>query len=201
MVLDNFEHLLAAAPAVTGLLAACPNLAVLVTSRAALRVSGEQIYEVLPLATPDLATLRMPPCQQVSDGLLANDAVALFVARARAVRPDFALTPANAAAVATVCARLDGLPALELAAARVELLSAQDLQARLQRRLELLRLALRPPARQQTPGPPWTGATTCWMRPSSGCWPSWRCPPGCRWRPPRPSATPTATLTRRSWTP
>jgi len=152
VVLDNFEHLLAAAPAVTGLLAACPNLAVLVTSRAALRVSGEQIYEVPPLATPDLATLQDATLPAGEDGLLANDAVALFVARARAVRPDFALTPANAAAVATVCARLDGLPlALELAAARVRLLSAQDLQARLQRRLELLTGGPRDlPARQQT---------------------------------------------------
>jgi predicted ATPase/DNA-binding SARP family transcriptional activator/Tfp pilus assembly protein PilF len=152
VVLDNFEHLLAAAPAVTGLLAACPNLAMLVTSRAALRVSGEQIYEVPPLATPDLATLQDATLPAGEDGLLANDAVALFVARARAVRPDFALTPANAAAVATVCARLDGLPlALELAAARVRLLSAQDLQARLERRLELLTGGPRDlPARQQT---------------------------------------------------
>jgi predicted ATPase/DNA-binding SARP family transcriptional activator/Tfp pilus assembly protein PilF len=152
VVLDNFEHLLAAAPVVTGLLAACPNLAVLVTSRAALQVSGEQIYEVPPLATPDLATLQDATLPAGEDGLLANDAVALFVARARAVRPDFALTPANAAAVATVCARLDGLPlALELAAARVRLLSAQDLQARLQRRLELLTGGPRDlPARQQT---------------------------------------------------
>jgi DNA-binding SARP family transcriptional activator len=115
VVLDNFEHLLAAAPAVTGLLAACPDLAVLVTSRAALRVSGEQIYEVPPLATPDLATLQDVTLPAGGDGLLANDAVALFVTRARAVRPDFTLTPANATAVATVCARLDGLPlALEL---------------------------------------------------------------------------------------
>jgi predicted ATPase/DNA-binding SARP family transcriptional activator len=151
VVLDNFEHLLAAAPAVTGLLAGCPNLRVLATSRAALRVSGEQVYEVPPLAVPDLDGLdAADPAHQ--DGLLAFDAVALFVARARAVRPDFTLTPANVAAVATVCARLDGLPlALELAAARVRLLSAQDLQARLQRRLELLTGGPRDlPARQQT---------------------------------------------------
>jgi predicted ATPase/DNA-binding SARP family transcriptional activator/Tfp pilus assembly protein PilF len=151
LVLDNFEHLLAAAPAVTGLLAGCPNLRVLVTSRAALRVSGEHVYEVPPLAFPDLDGLDAAGSAR-EDGLLAFDAVALFVARARAVRPDFALTPANAAAVAAVCARLDGLPlALELAAARVRLLSAQDLQARLQRRLELLTAGPRDlPARQQT---------------------------------------------------
>jgi predicted ATPase/DNA-binding SARP family transcriptional activator len=153
VVLDNFEHLLAAAPAVTGLLAACPNLSVLATSRAALRVSGEQIYEVPPLAVPDLDALDDDAALEAcADGLLANHAVALFVARARAVRPGFALTAANAAAVATVCARLDGLPlALELAAARVRLLSAQDLQARLERRLELLTGGPRDlPARQQT---------------------------------------------------
>ena len=151
LVLDNFEHLLAAAPAVTGLLAGCPNLRVLVTSRAALRVSGEQVYEVPPLAAPDLDIFDGASTAH-EDGLLAFDAVALFVARARAVRPDFALTPANAAAVAAICARLDGLPlALELAAARVRLLSAQDLQARLQRRLELLTGGPRDlPARQQT---------------------------------------------------
>jgi predicted ATPase/DNA-binding SARP family transcriptional activator len=151
VVLDNFEHLLAAAPAVTGLLAACPKLAVLATSRAALRVSGEQVYELPPLATPDLDALdAADPADE--DGLLANDAVALFVVRARAVRPNFTLTAANAAAVATICARLDGLPlALELAAARLRLLSAQELQARLQRRLELLTGGPRDlPARQQT---------------------------------------------------
>jgi predicted ATPase/DNA-binding SARP family transcriptional activator len=152
VVLDNFEHLLAAAPAVTGLLAACPNLSVLATSRAALQVSGEQIYEVQPLAVPDLDALDDAALEACEDGLLANHAVTLFVARARAVRPGFALTAANAAAVATVCARLDGLPlALELAAARVRLLSAQDLQARLERRLELLTGGPRDlPARQQT---------------------------------------------------
>jgi predicted ATPase/DNA-binding SARP family transcriptional activator/Tfp pilus assembly protein PilF len=151
LVLDNFEHLLAAAPAVTGLLADCPNLTVLVTSRAALRMSGEQVYEVPPLAVPDLDALdAADPARE--DGLLANDAVALFVARAQAVRPDFTLTSANAAAVATVCVRLDGLPlALELAAARLRLLSAQDLQARLQRRFELLTGGPGDlPARQQT---------------------------------------------------
>jgi predicted ATPase/DNA-binding SARP family transcriptional activator/Tfp pilus assembly protein PilF len=151
-VLDNFEHLLAAAPAVTGLLAACPKLTVLVTSRAALRVSGEHVYEVSPLATPDLGALDNAADSTNVDGLLANDAVALFVARARAVRPEFTLTPANAAAAATICVRLDGLPlALELAAARVRLLSAQDLRARLQPRLELLTGGPGDlPARQQT---------------------------------------------------
>jgi predicted ATPase/DNA-binding SARP family transcriptional activator/Tfp pilus assembly protein PilF len=152
LVLDNFEHLLAAAPTVAGLLAGCPNLTVLITSRAALRVSGEQVYEVPPLATPDVAAPDAAAHPPSEEGLLAYDAVALFVARAQAVRPDFTLTPANAAAVATVCAHLDGLPlALELAAARVRLLSVQDLQARLQRRLELLTGGPGDlPARQQT---------------------------------------------------
>jgi predicted ATPase/DNA-binding SARP family transcriptional activator/Tfp pilus assembly protein PilF len=152
LLLDNFEHLLAAAPAAAGLLADCPNLTVLVTSRAALRVSGEHVYEVPPLAVPDLDVLDDAAHPLQEDGLLTNDAVALFVARARAVRPDFTLTPANAAAVAAICVRLDGLPlALELAAARVRLLSAQDLRSRLQRRLELLTGGPGDlPARQQT---------------------------------------------------
>jgi predicted ATPase/DNA-binding XRE family transcriptional regulator len=126
LLLDNFEHLLDAAPLVVELLRGCPRLKVLVTSRAALRVSGEQQFPVPPLAVPDPE--HVPPV----DLLAGYAATALFVDRATRVRPDFRLTTGNAAAVAAICARLDGLPlALELAAARVKLLSVPALLARL----------------------------------------------------------------------
>ncbi len=146
LVLDNCEHVLAAAPAVADLVAACPHLLVLTTSRAALQVRAEQQFPVAPLALPDLAHL--PPV----DVLAQVPAVDLFVRRGRAVKPDFALTPANAAAIASICIRLDGLPlALELAAARVGLLPPQALLARLERCLHVLTDGPRDlPARQQT---------------------------------------------------
>jgi non-specific serine/threonine protein kinase len=146
LLLDNFEHVDAAAPAVTELLAACPRLVALVTSRAPLHLTGEQEYPVPPLPLPD--TRRLPPLAD----LARNDAVALFVQRARAVRPDFTLAPHNAALVAAICARMDGLPlAIELAAARIRLLSPAALLARLERRLQLLTGGPRDvPARQQT---------------------------------------------------
>jgi non-specific serine/threonine protein kinase len=132
LVLDNFEHLLAAAPLVPDLLAACPGLTVLATSRAPLRVSGEQEYPVPPLALPDAA-------ETAPASLTENEAVRLFVERARAVRPDFVVTDQNARAVAEVCRRLDGLPlALELAAARVRVLGVEELLARLEDRFRLL---------------------------------------------------------------
>src|SRR5262249_13990851 len=144
-VLDNCEHLPAAAPAVGELLAACPGLTVLATSRAPLHLYGESEYPVPPLALPDLA--RLPD----TVALAGVAAVALLVERARAVRPDFGLTAQNAAAVAEICVRLDGLPlALELAAARLKLLPPQALLARLESRLDLLRDgALDRPARHQ----------------------------------------------------
>lgn len=146
LVLDNFEHLLPAATLVADLLGACPALTVLVTSRAPLRVSGEHELAVLPLAVPDLQHL-----PQGGD-LARYPAVGLFLERARAVSPEFQLTPSNAVAVATICTRLDGLPlALELAAARIKLLPPVAMVARLERRLELLTGGARDaPARQRT---------------------------------------------------
>ena len=146
LVLDNFEHLLAATSALADLLAACPALRVLTTSREPLRLRWEQVWRLPPLALPDP---RHPPALP---DLAAVPSVALFVARAQAVRPEFALTPENALAVAAICARLDGLPlALELAAPRISVLSPDALLARLDRGLPLLRWdASDLPARQRT---------------------------------------------------
>ncbi|HEU5432666.1 MAG TPA: AAA family ATPase, partial [Thermomicrobiales bacterium] len=131
LILDNFEHLLAAVPLVTALLVACPRLTVLTTSRTLLRVSGEHHFPAPPLALPDPAA----PLARLADA----EAVQLFVARASAVRPDFVLTEETAPVVAEICARLDGLPlAIELAAARLRHLSAASLLSRLDRRLPLL---------------------------------------------------------------
>ncbi|MGH2514590.1 MAG: ATP-binding protein, partial [Ktedonobacterales bacterium] len=133
LLLDNFEHLAAAAPLVASLMTSCPQIRVLVTSRAAVHVRSEYEFAVAPLALPDLANL--PP----TEALAQNPAVALFLARAQQIRADFALTPDNAATVAAICQRLDGLPlAIELAAARIKLLSPQVLLSRLEHRLQIL---------------------------------------------------------------
>jgi predicted ATPase/class 3 adenylate cyclase len=134
ILLDNFEHLVAMAPEVGELLAAAPRLKAIVTSREPLRIAGEQEFAVPPLALPDGGA------RGRLDELQAVDSVALFLQRARSVRPGFALTPDNAEVVAEICARLDGLPlALELAAARVRLFGPEELLARLSRRLSFLR--------------------------------------------------------------
>jgi predicted ATPase len=145
LLLDNLEHLLEAVPVVADLLRRCPRLKVLATSRAALRLSGEYVFPVPPLALPD-ASVTAPAA------LLAAPAVALFCARAQAVQPAFTLQAANASAVAAICRRLDGLPlALELAAARIPLFAPPALQARLAGRLDLLGAGPRDaPVRQQT---------------------------------------------------
>ena len=133
LVLDNFEHVLAAAPDIAELLGACPALRILATSRAVLGVSGEHNRVVPPLALPAIDQ-RLTP-----DAIQATEAVALFLARAKAASSSFALTEANAASVAAICERLDGLPlAIELAAARVSVLSPAALLARLTDRLRLL---------------------------------------------------------------
>ncbi|MBA2450883.1 MAG: adenylate/guanylate cyclase domain-containing protein, partial [Chloroflexi bacterium] len=146
LVLDNFEQVLEAASLVTDLLQAAPGLKVLVTSRAVLRLYGGHDFPVPPLALPDREHL--PPL----DRMTQYEAVRLFVERARAVRPDFAVTNENAPAVAEICHRLDGLPlAIELAAARIRLLPPEAMLARMERRLPLLTGGARDrPARQQT---------------------------------------------------
>ena len=147
LLLDNFEQVMAAAEPVAELLQRCAELKVLVTSREALRVRGEHLLAVPPLAVPP-----------VDDGpvsaeeVAGSEAVRLFLERAREARPDFALTDANAVAVAEISARLDGLPlAIELAAARLTLFSPDELRDRLRDRLELLGRGPRDlPARQRT---------------------------------------------------
>jgi predicted ATPase len=146
LLLDNFEQLLAAAPVVSELLGASPGLKVLVTSRAPLALRGEHERPVPPLALPDRQ--HPPP----ADTLSQFEAVALFIERAATIKPDFAVTNDNAPAVAEICHRLDGLPlAIELAAARVRLLTPQAMLIRLERRLPLLTGGARDlPVRQRT---------------------------------------------------
>jgi predicted ATPase/DNA-binding CsgD family transcriptional regulator len=146
LLLDNFEQVVAAAPRLSDLLANCPHLKILVTSRAVLHLRGEHEFPVPPLALPDFTHL------PESEALSQYAAVALFLERARAVKPDFELTPANTRAIAEICIRLDGLPlAIELAAARSKLLPPQALLARLRHRLHVLTSVARDvPLRQQT---------------------------------------------------
>ncbi len=145
LVLDNFEQIVDAAEVLEELLAACPGLSILVTSRAVLHVSTEQVVPVTPLSLPSLST-------SLNEDIAESAAVTLFVQRARTILPSFHVTPTNARAIAEVCVRLDGLPlAIELAAARVKLLPPQALLARLSQRLHLLTGGPRSlPVRQQT---------------------------------------------------
>jgi predicted ATPase/DNA-binding CsgD family transcriptional regulator len=164
LVLDNFEHVVAASPLVSDLLASCAGLKALVTSRVRLRLSGEREFPVPPLAVSregqeaggqdegviNRSTSRVPPGRL--DPSIAGDAVRLFVERAQAVQPDFAATPENIAIAVEICRRLDGLPlAIELAAARVKALPPAVLLNRLEQRLPLLTGGPRDlPIRQQT---------------------------------------------------
>jgi predicted ATPase/DNA-binding XRE family transcriptional regulator len=133
LVIDNFEQVSAAAPLVGHLLAVCPGLQVVVTSRLSLRVDGEQEFPVPPLPLP-----ANPACLPL-DALAREPAVTLFLQRAQAVRPDVALTAENADAIVEICRRLDGLPlAIELAAARSKLLSPQAMLDQLSESLHLL---------------------------------------------------------------
>src|SRR5437588_809855 len=146
LVLDNFEQIVSAAPQLVDLLAACPSLKLLVTSREVLRVRSEHEFAVPPLAVPD--PLHLPELAVVSH----YAAVALFTQRAQAINPAFQVTPANARTIAEICVRLDGLPlAIELAAARVKLFPPQALLARLDQRLQVLTSGTRDaPVRQQS---------------------------------------------------
>lgn len=133
LILDNFEQILPAGPTVLELLQCAPRLQVLITSRAALRVYGEQEYPVTPLSIPRSSA------EASLEALTQYDSVRLFIARARAVKPGFSVTSSTAPAVAEICHRLDGLPlAIELAAARIKLLSPRALLKRLDRSLPLL---------------------------------------------------------------
>jgi predicted ATPase/transcriptional regulator with XRE-family HTH domain len=138
LVLDNFEHVLPAAPQLSQLLAAAPRLKLLITSRVALELSGEHRFTVLPLFVPPAADKRRLPIP-AAEAQQRYDAVDLFVQRARAVASSFALTDANVSAVSEICRRLDGLPlAIELAAARIALFTPKELLARLDDRFALL---------------------------------------------------------------
>lgn len=146
LFLDNFEQVISAATGIGQLLDRCPSLKVIVTSREPLHLSAEQEFFVPPLNLPDLK--KLPPLESLSQ----YAAVELFVQRALAVKPDFSVTNENAPAVAEICHRLDGLPlAIELAAARIKLLTPQAILARLGGGLELLQGGARDkPARHQT---------------------------------------------------
>jgi predicted ATPase len=146
LVLDNYEQIIETAPLVGDLLSAAPGLKALVTSRQVLQVYGEQEYLVPPLVVPDLRNIKN------LSALSQYEAVELFCQRAQAVNKEFSLTDENAAAIAEICARLDGLPlAIELAAARSKLLSPEMIQDRLESRLEMLTGGARDlPSRLQT---------------------------------------------------
>ena len=133
LILDNFEQVISAADLIAKLLDAAPRVKVLVTSQIRLNISGEHVFEVPPLPLPNPAEL--PPL----DKLTQMPAIALFLERAQAIQPDFVVTAENAAAVAKICIQLDGLPlAIELAAARIKVLTPHAMLKRLSSRLALL---------------------------------------------------------------
>ena len=153
LLLDNFEHVSSAAVIVSELLAQCPNLKALVTSRMPLHLHGEQEFTVPPMAAPVVAVATPgPPRTDAWHDLTTNESISLFVQRARAVNPEFQLTARNADTIAEICLRLDCLPlALELAAARIKLFSPESLLQRLSDRLTMLTHGPRDlPSRQRT---------------------------------------------------
>src|SRR6266699_2647078 len=172
LLLDNFEQVIKGAPQLASLLASCFRLRLLVTSRAALHLSGEHEFPVSPLAGPDLTQLPSP------EALTQQSAVRLFVLRTQAIQPAFHVTPANARAIAEICVHLDGLPlAIELAAARSKLLPPQALLKRCARRV-----VSRPPClRESRPcstrawysklsGKVTSPGSPCWRRSASSGW-------------------------------
>lgn len=152
LFLDNFEHLITAASVVADLIDSCPTLKILVTSREPLRIEGEHEYPVAPLSVPDVHREGIRTAS-------TNSAVALFVERAQGVRASFELNTSNTSAVVEICRRLDGLPlAIELAAARIKILSPAALSERLSNRFDVLGVGSRDlPTRQQT-----IGSTIAW---------------------------------------
>jgi len=146
LLLDNFEQVLEAAPKIVELIETSPKLRLVVTSRAPLRVRGEKELFVPPLAVP------LPNGNYDLQKMSQYAAVQLFIQRARSIKPDFAVTNENAPAVAEICHRLDGLPlAIELAAARIKMLTPGELLSRMERRFDVLRGGVRElPERQQT---------------------------------------------------
>jgi predicted ATPase len=160
-VLDNFEQVLGAAKVVSDLLIACPRLKVICTSRSALKVAGEQEYEVPGLPSPpDYSRLSLLERENLPESnrhpapesLNQYEAVRLFIARAMSVNPNFLVTNLNAPAVAQICSHLNGMPlAIELAAARIKVLSPSQILERLENRLALLTSSSRDrPERQRT---------------------------------------------------
>ncbi len=147
LLLDNFEQLTSAAASLKELLRDCPKLKLVITSREALRIRGEQIFPVPPFPLPDTGSKELS-----AEQLKENDAIQMFIERAAMIRPDFELTEDNSHYVAEICRRLDGLPlAIELAAARINLFSPKTLQERMGSRLKFLKGGARDlPERQQT---------------------------------------------------
>ncbi|HEV2121311.1 MAG TPA: LuxR C-terminal-related transcriptional regulator [Chloroflexota bacterium] len=146
LLLDNFEHVISAAPVVAGLLSGCPNVTALATSRERLHITGEVEFPVAPLHVVEISTTPS------LDELARSDAIRLFVARTQSVKPEFTLTEDNGPAIADICRRLDGLPlAIELAAARIKVLPPATLRARLEHALPILTGGSHDlPERQQT---------------------------------------------------
>ena len=146
LVLDNFEQIVEAAPIVAELLASAPELKILVTSRNILQIRGEYEFKVPPLDLPD------PQKQHTENSLAQYASVSLFVQRANAVKNDFKLTDENAPTIVKICEKLEGLPlAIELAAARIKILPADELLARLDNQLKFLTGGAKDlPVRQQT---------------------------------------------------
>ena len=146
LVIDNFEHLMSAAPLVADIMAMAPRIRIMVTSRAPLRLREEMVYAVPALALPSVQDPALP------EAVLRSPAVAMFLERARSARPGFQLTDANAGALAEICRRLDGLPlAIELAAVRLQIMPVQALLSRLENQLGVLTGGVRDlPERQRT---------------------------------------------------
>ena len=138
LVLDNFDQIVSSAPALGDLLGGCPHVSILATSRIVLNIQGEHEFQVRPLSVPEPGPGRTWKSLDPEE-LAAYDATELFLRRAQAVRPDFVLTPHNSLAIASICRHLDGLPlAIELAAARLKILTPEALLSRLANRLDIL---------------------------------------------------------------